>query len=221
MWHQQRHTSCDKSFQAFSSLFVLQATKAGHRGLGIRLPATVCATIDHCYHSFLFFIFHSAICAIPTLGSTWISGSLPTSDHYRCIIKDFFTDWYVVSNTGKLPVNGGLSGHTLCLHHPLCLHCALAHPLQSTWGFTVLAQPPSPPSPPRPWPDQFFSTFNFLCMHKCTWHFELWTCRRVHDIMALSKQVTVIYSVIFAKPHQPVSFELDLNIRRLHIFGKF
>jgi len=30
--------------------------------------------------------------------------------------------------------------------------------------------------------------------------------------MALSKQVTVIYPVIFAKPHQPVSFELDLNV---------
>ena len=30
--------------------------------------------------------------------------------------------------------------------------------------------------------------------------------------MALSKRVTVIYPVIFAKPHQPVSFELDLNI---------
>jgi len=30
--------------------------------------------------------------------------------------------------------------------------------------------------------------------------------------MALSKQVTVIYPVIFAKPQQPVSFELDLNI---------
>ena len=29
----------------------------------------------------------------------------------------------------------------------------------------------------------------------------------MHDIMALSKQVTVIYPVISAKPHQPVSFE--------------
>ena len=105
-WCQQRHTSRDKSFQAFSSLFVLQATKAWRRGLGTRLPATVCNTSAHSYHSFLSFLFHSAICVIPTLGSTWISGSLPTSDHYCCIIKDFFTDWYVVSNTGKLPVNG-------------------------------------------------------------------------------------------------------------------
>jgi len=208
-WPQQQHTSRDKSFQALSSLFVLQATKAGCRGLGTRLPATVCATSAHNYHSFLFFVFHSAICVIPTLGSTWISGSLPTSDHYHLIIKDLFTDWYVVSNTGKLPVNGGLNGHTLCLHRPLCLHCALSCPFQSTCGFTVLAQPPRPP---RPWPDQFFSTFNFLCMHKCMWHFELWTCRRVHDIMALSERVTVIYPIVFAKPHQPVSFELDLNI---------
>jgi len=30
--------------------------------------------------------------------------------------------------------------------------------------------------------------------------------------MSLSKQVTLIYPVIFAKPYQPVSFELDLNI---------
>ena len=30
--------------------------------------------------------------------------------------------------------------------------------------------------------------------------------------MALSKEVTVMYPVIFAKPHQPVSFELDLNV---------
>jgi len=33
----------------------------------------------------------------------------------------------------------------------------------------------------------------------------------VHDI-TLSKQVTMIYPVISAKPHQPLSFELDLNI---------
>jgi len=36
-WHQQRHTSRDKSVQAFSPLFVLQATKAGRGGLGTRL----------------------------------------------------------------------------------------------------------------------------------------------------------------------------------------
>ena len=83
----------------------------------------------------LLFVFHSAICVIPTVGSTWISGSLPTPDHYHLIIKDFFTDWYVVSNTGKLPVNGGLNGHTLCLHRPLRLHCPLTCPFQSTWGF--------------------------------------------------------------------------------------
>jgi len=35
----QRHASRDKSFQAFPLLFVLQATKAGHGGLGMRLPA--------------------------------------------------------------------------------------------------------------------------------------------------------------------------------------
>ena len=34
---QQWHTSCDKSVQAFSPLFVLQATKAGRGGLGMRL----------------------------------------------------------------------------------------------------------------------------------------------------------------------------------------
>ena len=68
------------------------------------------------------------------------------------------------------------------------------------------------PRPPSPWPDHFFSTCNFLHMCNCTWHFELRTCRRRHDIMALSKQVTVIYPVISAKPHQPVSFELDLRI---------
>jgi len=134
-WRQQRHTSHDKSFQAFSSLFVLQATKAGCRSVGTRLPATVCATSAHSHHSVLFFVFHSAICVIPTLGSTWISGSLPTPDHYHLIVKDLFTDWYVVSNTGKLPVNGGLNGHTLCLHHPLRLHCPLTCPFQSTWGF--------------------------------------------------------------------------------------
>ena len=33
----QRHASCDKSIQAFPPLFLLQATKAGHRGLGTRL----------------------------------------------------------------------------------------------------------------------------------------------------------------------------------------
>jgi len=36
-WHQQRHTSRDKSFQAFPPLFVLQATKAGRGGQGTRL----------------------------------------------------------------------------------------------------------------------------------------------------------------------------------------
>ena len=36
-WHQQRHASPDKSFQAFPPLFMLQATKAGHGGLGTRL----------------------------------------------------------------------------------------------------------------------------------------------------------------------------------------
>jgi len=37
MWCQHRHTSRDKSFQAFPPLFVLQATKAGHGGLGMTL----------------------------------------------------------------------------------------------------------------------------------------------------------------------------------------
>ena len=74
------------------------------------------------------------------------------------------------------------------------------------------AGPAQLPRPPRPWPDHFFSTCNFLRMCYCTWHFEFRTCRRGHDIMALSKQVTVIYPVISAKPHKPVSFELDLRI---------
>ena len=39
MWRQQRHTSRDKSIQAFSPLFVLQATKPGHGDLGTRLGA--------------------------------------------------------------------------------------------------------------------------------------------------------------------------------------
>ena len=36
-WRQQRHASRDKSVQAFPPLFVLQATKAGRGGLGMRL----------------------------------------------------------------------------------------------------------------------------------------------------------------------------------------
>ena len=37
-WRQQWHASCDKSIQAFSPLFVLQATKAGCGDLRTRLP---------------------------------------------------------------------------------------------------------------------------------------------------------------------------------------
>ena len=40
-WRQQRHKSRDKSFQAFPPLFILQATKAGHGGLGARLTASL------------------------------------------------------------------------------------------------------------------------------------------------------------------------------------
>ena len=36
-WRQQWHASCDKSFQAFPLIFVLQATKAGCGGLEMRL----------------------------------------------------------------------------------------------------------------------------------------------------------------------------------------
>ena len=36
-WHQPWHPSRDKSVQAFPLLFILQATKAGHGGLGTRL----------------------------------------------------------------------------------------------------------------------------------------------------------------------------------------
>jgi len=39
-WHQQRHASCDKSVQAFSPLFVLQATKAGHGRPGNKATAS-------------------------------------------------------------------------------------------------------------------------------------------------------------------------------------
>ena len=37
-WRQQWHALHDKSVQAFSPLFVLQATKSGHRGMGMSLP---------------------------------------------------------------------------------------------------------------------------------------------------------------------------------------
>ena len=43
-WHQQRHASCDKSFQAFPPRFVLQVTKAGHGGLGTRLGSSLLNT---------------------------------------------------------------------------------------------------------------------------------------------------------------------------------
>ena len=52
------------------------------------------------------------MCVVPTVDSTWISGSLPTPDHYHHIVEDFFTDWYVVSLTQEpLPVDAGLDGH--------------------------------------------------------------------------------------------------------------
>ena len=131
----------------------------------------------------------------------WLS--LPTSDHYRRIIKDFFTDWYVKSNMGKLPVNGGLNGHTLCLHRPLCLHCA--HP---PIPIHLRFHNAGAATQDLAWPVFLHLQFSVHAQM----HVTLGTCRRVHDIMPLSKQVTVIYPVIFAKPHQPVSFELDLNI---------
>jgi len=37
MWVHQWHASHDKSFQAFPPLFILQVTKAGRGGLGMRL----------------------------------------------------------------------------------------------------------------------------------------------------------------------------------------
>jgi len=188
----------------------------------MRLPAIVCATSAHSYHSFLFFVFYSAICVIPTLGSTWISGSLPTSDHYRRIIKDFFTDWYVVSNTGKLPVNGGLNGHTLCLHYPLCLHCALARPFQSTWGFKSRFFSSSP----------VFSALRPIATLKpksCAWHmnkimwsslYSTWIGSPAHDyihvhsfsLLILSMQTVVLTAwtgQLYQRPGStsPMSFQ--------------
>ena len=46
-WRQQWHASHDKSVQAFSLFFVLQAPKAGHRGLGIRLPTNILKGCDN------------------------------------------------------------------------------------------------------------------------------------------------------------------------------
>jgi len=63
--------------------------------------------------------------------------------------------------------------------------------------------PAQPPRPSRPWPDQFFPTAIFCACANAH--------ARYYGVIKASYR-TVIYPVIFAKPHQPVGFGLDLNV---------
>ena len=152
-------------------------------------------------------------------GSTHVSHSVDACIQLLCVHTPwqfwFFTNlWWVM---GYLFKEKNWHHYISCGNHALyplfevCTTLLLVFCYQDSATMIVdyhdYSGPVQPPRPPRPWPDYFFSTWSFLRVRNCTWHFELRTCRCVQDIMVLSKQVSVIYPVISAKPHQPVSFE--------------